>query len=45
MDPAYNGDQSLMAAPNFNIAWCIANSICLVARKPESHSTLQILNE
>ena len=29
----------------FNIARCIANSICLVARKLESHCTLQILNE
>ena len=29
----------------FNIARCIANSICPVARKLESHCTSQILNE
>ena len=28
-----------------NTAWCIANSICIVARKLESHCTLQILNQ
>ena len=29
----------------FNIAQCIGNYICLVARKLESHCTSQILNE
>ena len=30
---------------NINIALCIANSICQVARKLESHCPSQILNE
>ena len=30
---------------DFNIAWCIANFICRVARQLESHCTSQILNE
>ena len=33
------------ASLKLNIARCIANSICLVARKLESHCTSQILNE
>ena len=32
-------------AKMINIARCIANSICQVACKLESHCTLQILNE